>query len=99
MKRKKYTPEFKAQMVLHILREEKSISQLSSEYGIHPSQLMRWRDEAVKNLAQLFTDDRKEITAMKKSYEARIEELYAEVGRLTTNLTWLKKKSGFRVDQ
>lgn len=98
MKRKKYRPELKAEVVLKLLREEKSISQLSSEYGIHPTQLFRWRDEAVKNLAQLFTDDRKEITAMKKSYEDKIEELYAEVGRLTTNLTWLKKKSGFRVD-
>lgn len=99
MKRKKYKPELKAEVVLKLLREEKSVSQLSSEYGIHPTQLFRWRDEVIKNLSQLFADDRKEITSMKNSYEAKINELYAEVGRLTTNLTWLKKKAGYRVDQ
>jgi hypothetical protein len=31
---------------------------------------------------------------MKSEYEKKIQDLYAEVGRLTTELTWLKKKSG-----
>lgn len=97
--RKRYTEEFKAQIVLEILKEEKSISQLASEHGIHPTQLTRWKNEAIQNLPSLFTDDRKDVQALKKTYESKIDELYAEVGRLTTQNTWLKKKSGLHVDE
>jgi putative transposase len=96
--RRKHPPEFKAKVVLEILKEEKSISELASEHGIHPNVLHRWTNEAVKNLAQLFVDDRKEITKMKNEYERKINELYAEVGKLSTQNTWLKKKSGLPVD-
>ncbi|ABI68309.1 transposase IS3/IS911 [Syntrophomonas wolfei subsp. wolfei str. Goettingen G311] len=97
--RKKYTDEFKAQIVLEIFKEEKSVTQLASEHGIHPTQLTRWKNEAIQNLPSLFTDDRKGVQALKKTYESKIDELYAEVGRLTTQNTWLKKKSGLRVDE
>ncbi|WP_083611824.1 hypothetical protein [Paenibacillus sp. P32E] len=80
--------------MLEMLREEKSISQFASEAGIHTSVLNRWKNEATQNLSQLFVDDRKGITTMKKEYEQQIEELIAEVGKLTPQLSWLKKKSG-----
>ncbi|XMB26065.1 transposase [Paenibacillus sp. BR2-3] len=92
--RRTFTPEEKARIVLEILKEEKSISQLASEAGIHANVLNRWKNEAIHNLSQLFVDDRKGVTKMKKEYEQQIEELYAEVGKLTTQLSWLKKKSG-----
>ncbi|WP_284646263.1 IS3 family transposase [Paenibacillus silviterrae] len=91
--RRKFTPEEKARIVLEILREEKSVAQLASEHGIHANVLNRWKSEAVQNLSQLFVDDRKGITKMKKEYEQQIDELYAEVGKLTTQLSWLKKKN------
>ncbi|MDQ0220338.1 putative transposase [Peribacillus cavernae] len=92
--RRKFNPEEKARIVLEILKEEKSVSQLTSEQGIHTNVLNRWKSEAVQNFSQLFVDDRKGITKMKKEYEQQINELYAEVGKLTTQLSWLKKKSG-----
>jgi len=39
--RKNYPPSFKAQVVLEILKEEKTISQMLAEHGIHPKQLIR----------------------------------------------------------
>lgn len=92
--RKQYPAELKAKIVLEILKEEKSIAQIASEYGIHPSVLNRWRNMAVEKLPYLFTDETKNIENMKSEYEKKIQDLYAEVGRLTTELTWLKKKSG-----
>uniref|UniRef100_UPI000C268EDF IS3 family transposase n=1 Tax=Mycobacteroides abscessus TaxID=36809 RepID=UPI000C268EDF len=89
--RRKFSPEEKAQIVLEILKEEKSISQLASEHEIHANVLNRWKNEAIQNFSQLFVDDRKGITKMKNDYEQQINELYAEVGKLTTQLTWLKK--------
>ncbi|WXJ78266.1 hypothetical protein MTMBA_03330 [Moorella thermoacetica] len=92
--RKHYPAELKAKIVLEILKEEKSIAQIASEYGIHPSVLNRWRNTAVEKLPSLFTDETKNLENMKSEYEKKIQDLYAEVGRLTTELTWLKKKSG-----
>lgn len=92
--RRKFTPEEKARLVLEILKEEKSVSQLAAEHGIHANVLTRWKTEAIQNLSQLFVDDRKGITKMKQDYEQQISELYAEVGKLSTQLSWIKKKSG-----
>ena len=92
--RRRFTPEEKARLVLEILKEEKSVSQLAAEHGIHANVLTRWKTEAVQSLSQLFVDDRKGITKMKQDYEQQISELYAEVGKLTTQLSWIKKKSG-----
>lgn len=92
--RRRFTPEEKARLVLEILKEEKSVSQLASEHGIHGNVLTRWKTEAVQNFSQLFVDDRKGMTKMKQEYEQQINELYAEVGKLSTQLSWIKKKSG-----
>jgi transposase len=92
--RRRFTPEEKGRIVLEIIKEEKSVAQLSSEHGIHTNMLNRWKTEAIQNFSQLFVDDRKGITKMKQEYEHQINELYAEVGKLTTQLSWIKKKSG-----
>jgi len=96
--RKQYTPEMKAQIVLEILKEEKSISELASEHNMHPNQFSRWKREALDNFHQLFTDGSKDTKKMKTEYETKINELYTEVGRLTTQVNWLKKKSGIKVE-
>lgn len=90
--RKTYSAEFKAQVVLEILREEKSISQLSSEYGVHPNILGKWKNQAMRDFPRLFADDEKKTQAMKAEYEKKVQGLYEEIGRLTTQVNWLKKK-------
>ena len=81
MKRKHYTAPFKAQLVQEMLREEKTIAQIASEYGVHPTQLNQWKTTAVKGLASLF--ERKDTTgALKAEYEAKLTEAYAEVGNV-----------------
>jgi len=52
--RKYYSANFKAEIALEILKEEKSITEISSEYGIHPTQLRRWKEEAIINLPKVF---------------------------------------------
>jgi len=91
--RKRYPADFKVKVVLEILKEEKSISQLSTEYGIHSTQLNRWKNQAFERMPQLFSDERKTLETIKADYEKQIQALYAEIGRLTTELAWLKKKS------
>jgi transposase-like protein len=42
--RKKYSKQEKAKIVLELLREEKTLNQIASEYGVHPSQLSQYRN-------------------------------------------------------
>ena len=95
--RKRHSPDLKTQIVLEMLKETKSVSELASEYGVHPTQLHRWRNHVVDNMPQLFSE-KDNLGAVKSEYEKTIEELYTEIGRLTTQLGWLKKK-GIRPDQ
>ncbi|MFC0613614.1 IS3 family transposase, partial [Scopulibacillus daqui] len=88
-----YSSEFKAQIVLEILKEEKSLIELSSEHGIHTNQLRQWKAQFIEQMPQLFTKQNKKQEKMQADYEKQIENLYAEVGRLTTQLSWLKKKN------
>ena len=52
--RKRYTPKKKAQIVLEMLKEERSVSQIASEYGIHSAQLYKWKAQALEGLPNLF---------------------------------------------
>ncbi len=91
--KKSYSPAFKAQIVRALLKEEKSISQLAAEHGLHPNQLYRWRDIAMTGLPTLFAQDGAiEQAAKDAAHEQQLQELYAAIGKLTTQLTWLNKK-------
>ena len=91
--RKQYSAAFKAQVVQELLREEKTVAQLAAEHGIHPTQLHKWRSIAVEGLPELFS--RSDSTArLKARYEEQLEDLYAQLGRVTTQLAWLKRRTG-----
>ena len=51
--KKIYTSTFKAQVVLELLKEEKSLAQLSSEHGVHSNVLRDWKAVALKNRDEL----------------------------------------------
>jgi putative transposase len=91
MMRKQYTSAFKAKVVQELLKEEKTLAQLASEYEVHPTQLKTWRTIALEGMPSLF--ERQESTGeLRAAYEQQLTELYAEIGKLTTQVTWLKKK-------
>jgi len=96
--RKKYTGNLKAQIVMELLKEEKTISQIASEYEVHPTQLNKWKSIVKESLPKILEDNRKKDNAIEKEQQRQIEELYSEIGRLTTQLTWLKKKSGIKLE-
>lgn len=95
--RKRYTAKQKAQIVLEILKEDRPIAQIASEYGIHPNQLYKWKAQALEGIPKVFEDEHKSEKALKAVHENQLQELYAEIGRLNTQLTWIKKKSGIEV--
>ena len=91
--RKQYSTAFKAQVVLELLKEEKTINQLAAEQGVHPTQLRDWKKQVLDGLPNLF-ERSPEAARLVAAQEHEREELFAQIGRLTTQLAWLKKKSG-----
>ena len=89
--KKSYTATVGAQVVLEVLKETKTLSQLASEYGVHPNILRDWKQAALKGLPDVF-ERRDSLTDVKAAYERQLEDLYAEIGRLTTHVNFLKKK-------
>ena len=90
--RKQYTADFKAKVVKEMLREEKAVGQLAAEYSVPGNLLYRWRDQALAGLPGLFSDQAAQDLAQKEAaWEQEREALYAEIGRLTTQLTWVEK--------
>jgi transposase-like protein len=89
--RKQYSPQFKARVALEAIRGEKTLSQLGSQFKVHPMQIAKWRKAAIDQLPDLFVDGR---TRKPPGTEADSDALYQEIGRLKVELDWLKKKVG-----
>jgi transposase len=60
---------------------------------VHPTQLIKWRATALQGLPSLYTRQ-DSIVVLKADYEARLAALYEEIGRLSMQVAWLKRKSG-----
>ena len=94
--RRKFTPELKAQIVLEILKENKTIPELAAEYEIHPNQLLRWKSEAVEKMHILFTKESDEVDKLQKKHDSEVQDLTQQIGQLSIEVNWLKKKSGLK---
>jgi transposase len=95
--RKSYSAAFKAKIVAQALREVKPLSQIAAEHQIHPTLVTKWKTEALEGLSTLF--ERADAQDQKaQDQERKIDALYQEIGRLTTQVNWLKKKSGLEPD-
>ncbi len=95
--RKNHSAAFKAKIVIEALRETKTLAQIAAENQIHPTLVTKWKAEALEELPHVF-----ERRALKdedtQASERKIAQLYEQIGRLTTQVGWLKKKSGLEPD-
>ncbi len=88
--RKNHDAAFKAKVALEALKGEKTMAQISSEYGVHVNQIRQWRQKLLEELPGLFSDRRQKRD---KETEEMTAELYRQIGQLKVELDWLKKKS------
>lgn len=90
--RKQFGAEFRAKVAIEALRGEKTITQISSEYGVHPNRIGRWRKELQERCPELFKGKR---GIGDNGQKELIEQLYRNIGELKVENDWLKKKLGF----
>ena len=89
-KRKSHTAGFKAQVALAAVKGDKTVSELASSHGVHPTLIHAWKKQLVENAEELFQGGAKTSSA---ELEALQGQLYEQIGRLKTELDWLKKKA------
>lgn len=95
MQKRQYTPEYKTKIVLEILREENTVSEIASREQINAKQLHNWKKEFLENASKIFSSSKSEKALQKQlSEQKELEDaLMAKVGQLTVENDWLKKKS------
>ena len=84
------TPAFKKKVALDALREDKTMSQLASQHGIHPIQVGKWKKTLIDGAESLFEGKR----GRRKEEDISREELERKIGQLIVELDFLKKKLG-----
>ena len=92
MSRKKFSSEFKSKVAIEALKGHKTINELSSEFGVHPTQVNNWKQQLVEASRSAFKG--KQQGKDLAQAEAEREQLYAQIGKLKVELDWLKKKTG-----
>lgn len=87
--RRNHSPSFKAKVALAALKGDKTLSELSSEFGVHANQITQWKKQLTTEAADLF-----QRGAGKSSSDTEIEQLHNKIGRLTMENDFLSKALG-----
>ena len=88
-KRKQHSAAFKAQVALAAVRGDKTVNELASQHGVHPTLIHTWKKQLLAGAEEVFHNGSK---AAATDAEAEKAELFEQIGRLKMELEWLKKK-------
>ncbi len=91
MKRKNYTKNFKVKVALAAIKGQKTANEIASEFGVHVSQVNRWKKEALDALPESF-GSKKDKTI--QNMESERDHLFQQIGKLQVEVDWLKKNIG-----
>lgn len=88
--RNRHSADFKAKVAMAALSEAKTLAELSSEYGVHSTQITRWKQELITNSPDLFGKGKKKDD----NHEAEVAELHRQIGKLKVENDFLSNLPG-----
>ncbi len=88
--RKQYDSRFKAKVAIEAIKNQQTIAQIASDYGVHPNQVSQWKKQVLEEVPQIFTQGRKQSSS---DNEQLVAELYRQIGQLKVERDWLQKKT------
>ncbi len=91
IQRQRFNPKFKAKVALEALKERKTLNELASEHQVNPAQISRWKKLLLEGSLDIFSHGNSSAAKAKKQ-EKKDAALFQEIGQLTMEVTWLKKK-------
>lgn len=91
--KRQHSAEFKTNVVMDLLKQDETISQICSRYSIHPTQARHWKDYVLQIVKQSFNS--KTVSKQLNEKDKLIDDLYKQIGKLNYQLDWLKKKMGY----
>ncbi len=87
-KRRNYSPEFKAKVALAALSNEKTIQELSLEYGIHQNLINKWKSQLKESASCIFSGEVKPEDARR---DKELHDLHAKIGQLIVERDFLAR--------
>lgn len=95
-KRRDHGSAFKAKVAIAAIKEELTQAQITSQFGIHTTQVRHWKSQAIEAIRDSFSKGRER---RQEDQEALITGLYEQIGRLQTELNWLKKNVELTIEE
>jgi transposase len=88
-RKSKHSAGFRAKVALAAVKEVHTMSELASQFDVHPTQIHKWKRRLVEGAEELFARPGED----RQGDNAEVTELYEQIGRLKMELEWLKKKA------
>jgi transposase len=88
--KKMYSASEKAAIALEALKGDKTFNELTQKYGVHPTQINRWKNKLKAGMVEIFSSKKEKDNI---ENDQLVEELYRKIGQLEVERDWLKKKS------
>ncbi len=83
--RRNHSPVFKSKVALAAVRGDKTISDLSQQFDIHPNQITQWKTQLLDRMSVVFEGSGKSGPS-----PVDIKTLHAKIGQLTLENDFLE---------
>lgn len=89
---RKYTPEFKAKIVLEVIQGERELGEIAADNNLNPNMVRTWKAEFVKNANRVFNQSQseKEIRRKEAELEQERDQMLKAIGQLTMERDFLQ---------